>query len=83
MSIYLARIDVISTGGVYYEMRDDESLLALAESMARDYGDDAVVTFTELDDGEVETLDLLRRSDHPEDRARYRLALVEISHRGG
>ena len=80
--LYLARVDVVSTGGVYYEVRDDDGLLALTESVAENHGDDAVVSATELEDHEVDALEALRRGDS-EARAAYRLALVDISSRGG
>jgi len=77
--LYLARVDVISTGGVYYEIRDEEGMIALGDSVMSNHGDDAVVTSTELDDHEVEALEALRRTDP----ALYRLALVDLSSRGG
>jgi hypothetical protein len=79
MSLYLARVDVISTGGVHYEIRDEEGMIALMESVAATHGDDAVVTSTQLEDHEVEALESLRRTDPP----LYRFALVDLSSRGG
>lgn len=79
MSLYLARVEVNSTGAVYYEFRDEEGLLALGESVAAGHGDDAVVSATELRPHEVDELEVLRMTDG----RLYRIALAEISSRGG
>lgn len=84
-ALYLARVEVVSTGGVYYEIRDEQGLLELGESVAENHGGDAVVTSVELEDHEVEALEQLRArgASDPDARALYRLALVEISSREG
>ena len=81
--LYLARVEILSTGGVYYEIRDEDGLLALGNSVSANHGDDAVVTSVELEDHEVDALEQLRRSPDPNARALYRFSLVEISSRGG
>lgn len=77
MALHLARVDVLSTGSVYYEIRDDDGLLALGDSVEANHGGDAVVTATELTDEEYRALEHLRRVDG----ATYRLALHQISSR--